>query len=192
MSEFDTAYLIYLGLLLLFIGGGLFFMSRSEIGKSLQQAMIWGLIFLGVIAAYGLKDFIAPQLFPSQGYASGDEIRFRKADDGHFYAQLQVNGVAIDFVVDTGATSLVLTQDDAERVGINVDELTFPGRASTANGMTGTERVTLKLVELGDISDRNVRASVNEGELFESLLGMEYLSRFGEIRIKGDVLTLVR
>lgn len=192
MTGDDRAYLVYLALFLIFIGGSFLLSQRDRIGETLRIALIWGLIFLGVIAAYGMRDTITAQLYPNQGFEAGDNVTFRKSRDGHFYALIEVNGEPIDFVVDTGATAIVLTQRDAETVGINVDELSFSGRAYTANGVTGTARVRLDKVRIGSFEDRNVRASVNEGDMFSSLLGMEYLSRFGRITIEGDTLTLAR
>lgn len=192
MTGDDRAYMIYLGLFLLFIGGSYMYSQRGKLTQSIQQALIWLLIFSGIIVAYGFKDTLTAQLYPNRAITDGSEMTFRKSRDGHFYALLEVNGVPIDFVVDTGATNLVLTREDAAKVGIDVDDLAFTGRAYTANGVTGSARVRLDQVRLGDIQDFDVRAAVNEGEMFSSLLGMDYLSRYGEIRITGDTLTLER
>lgn len=192
MSGDDTAYLVYLGLLLLFVGGYFLYDARERLSQTMQYAAIWGLIFAGVIIAYGLKDTLSQQLYPSAAAEFGNEIQFQKARDGHFHADLIINGQAITFLVDTGATSLVLSRTDAERVGIKTNRLAYLDRVNTANGVTGSARVRLDRVQMGPIDDRDVAASVNEGELSTSLLGMDYLSRFGEIRIRGDRLTLIR
>ena len=192
MSPDDSAYLIYLGLFLLFIGGSYLYSQRGKLTQTVQQALIWMLIFSGAVVAYGFKDTLTQQLFPNRALIEGSDIAFRKARDGHFYAVLEINDVPIDFVIDTGATSLVLTLQDAKKVGIDIADLAFTNRAYTANGVTGTARVRLDNVKLGDFEDRNVRAHVNEGDMFSSLLGMDYLSRFGKIRISGDVLTMTR
>lgn len=192
MNGEDTGYLIYLALFLVFIGGSFLYSQRDRLGQSAQQAAIWALIFLGAIVAYGFKDTITGQLYPSTALQDGTEITFRKASNGHFHAGLTVNGQFVDFIVDTGATALVLNMRDAARVGINTEDLAFTGTARTANGITRTARVRLDEVRIGSIVDEGVVASVNEGQLDSSLLGMEYLSRFGEIRIAGDTLTLQR
>jgi aspartyl protease family protein len=95
-------------------------------------------------------------------------------------------------VVDTGASEMVLTTADAARVGINVGELDYLGRANTANGQVRIARVRLDEVVLEGITDRNFRATVNEGEMRESLLGMTYLSKFSRIAIEGNMLVLSR
>ncbi len=183
------ARVLYLVLLLIFIGGSFFTMNRETMNKSLQQAVIWVLLFGGVAAGYALWDDI------SEGQSinsNGTEITLHRESDGHFYATLLINGHDVDFVIDTGATDMVLTQDTAERVGFPSDSLRFLGRAQTANGTVRTAAVTLGVVRFEGITDTGVPASVNEGALFENLLGMSYLSRFSDISIRGDRLVLSR
>ena len=98
-----------------------------------------------------------------------------RAFDGHYYLTLDLNGVPVDFVVDTGATDMVLTRADAARIGLDPDALAYTGVAGTANGQVRTARVRLDEVSLGGILDRNLPASVNEGVMDTSLLGMSYL-----------------
>ena len=81
---------------------------------------------------------------------------------------------------------------DAARIGFDPNELRYYGRAGTANGTVRTADVRLEVVRLGDITDYGVPASVNEGDLFGSLLGMSYLNRFSELRISGNEMFLTR
>jgi aspartyl protease family protein len=193
MSGDDTATFFYLLLLLVMVGFFGLFSGRIQLSKSLQQAAIWGLIFFGVITAYGFKDVFIAQVDGSKAIAiSDDTIALRRAGDGHFYADLMINGVNVPFVVDTGASEMVLNERDAKRVGIETDKLNYFGTASTANGIVKTAAVTLGVVILGPVKDFDVRASVNGGELEDSLLGMAYLDRFRELRIQGDTLYLTR
>lgn len=193
MSADDIGRFAYLSFLLLFIGFWFFRSNRHRMGQNLRQAAIWVLIFLGAITAYGFKDIIQQQLTPNTTFAVSDtEIALRRSNDGHFYARLLVNGTPVDFVVDTGASGIVLTKNDAERVGFDLSELEFWGTASTANGQVGTADVRLEIVKIGEITDYGLRAAVNEGELFNSLLGLTYLDLFSEVRIKGDEMRLIR
>ncbi len=105
---------------------------------------------------------------------------------------LDLDGAPVRFVVDTGATDMVLSRQDAERIGITVDDLAFNGRANTANGTVSTARVWLDEVRLGDNVDRDVPAQVNGGEMTSSLLGMTYLQRYEVLNIANGRLTLVR
>ena len=106
--------------------------------------------------------------------------------------RLRINDVSVDFVVDTGATDIVLSQADASRIGLDLVQLAFTGRASTANGVVETARVTLDKIEIANVIDRNVSAILNKGELFGSLLCVEYLQRWCRIEIENVVLSLTR
>ncbi|WP_372887870.1 TIGR02281 family clan AA aspartic protease, partial [Shimia sp.] len=92
----------------------------------------------------------------------------------------------------TGASEIVLSRADARRAGFDVDRLPYYGRAFTANGEVRTAPVTLRELRLGEMVDTGVAASVNGGQLEQSLLGMSYLQRFSEIRISGGTLSLLR
>lgn len=193
MTSDNTASLIYLVLLGCAVGGWFFMAGRDSIGKTLQMAAIWGFIFVGVIAAYGLWNDVQRQTLNNQVLQLGEgQISVPRQPDGHYYLTLELNGANIRFVVDTGATDMVLTRTDAERAGLNPDELNFIGVANTANGQVRTAPVRIDTVRLGDITDTNVRASVNDGEMFGSLLGMGYLERWGHISISGGELRLTR
>jgi aspartyl protease family protein len=193
MTTDDKAYLFYLLLLLIFICGSFLYSRRESLGQSVQQALIWALIFVGAITAYGFKDVFMAQIYPSSARVNGvGSVTLSRANDGHFYANLNVNGRDIEFVVDTGATAIVLSRTDAEVIGINTNNLNYMGQAYTANGIVKTAFVELGIVRLGNIIDYDLPASVNGGELFGSLLGMDYLNLFSEFKINGDTLTLTR
>ena len=172
-----------------------FLIARSQgIGQSLRQLVLWGLIFVGVAAGYGLwQDLRGANSVMVQGDGS---VVLRAGRDGHFHLDLDVNGVPVDFIVDTGASDLVLSQEDASRVGFDPQALPYLGQARTANGVVGIARVSLDEVVLAhdglEIRDTDVSAFVNEGELDVSLMGMGYLRRFARISIEGDRLTLER
>ena len=193
MTDFDPARLIYLAIL----GGVLvtWFVihNRQSLGKTVQMAAAWVLIFLGVIAAVGLWDDIRRAVRPSLAVVTGEnQVEVPRAPDGHYYLTLMVNDQPLEFMVDTGASQVVLTESDARRVGLNPSDLAYTGRAMTANGEVRTAPIKLDQVVLGPVSDRNVRAWVNQGELAQSLLGMSYLQRWSRIEITGGALVLTR
>ena len=192
MSSDQTADAIYLSLL-----GGVLLLSyllasRINIGKMLQQMGIWVLIFMGAIAVIGMWPEIQRTITPRQSVVDGTTIVLPRARDGHYYLTLDINNVPVEFVVDTGASQVVLTQDDAKRIGLNPSSLSYLGTASTANGTVRTAAVRLDTVSLAAITDTNVRAVVNDGQMFGSLLGMTYLSNFDSITIKDGQLILSR
>lgn len=187
------ARFFYLALLGMVIASGVFYNYRNRLGAALQHAVIWVLIFLGAMIAYGFKDQLTTQLYPDTAQIrDGRTIALHRADDGHFYARVQVNGTEIRFMVDTGATNLVLSQQDARRAGFSLDSLNFVLPTNTANGRVYGAGVVLERVELGGFVDRDVRAMVNGGPMNDSLLGMTYLDRFRSLSLEGDELLLSR
>ena len=192
MQQIDFAHLTYLVILGSVLVLWFVVQNRDSIGKLMQQALIWVLIFVGAIAVVGLWDDIRQTVRPMQSVVSEDRIELPRAPDGHYYLTAQVNGEPIRFVVDTGASQIVLGQSDAERIGIDTGRLAYLGRAYTANGEVRTAPVRLNSVEVGPVRHEDVRAVVNEGEMSGSLLGMSYLQRFSSIEITGGKLVLTR
>ena len=166
--------------------------NRDSLGRLMQQALIWGLIFVGAIAVVGLWDDIRQTVRPMQSVVSEDRIELPRAPDGHYYLTAEVNGAPIRFVVDTGASQIVLSQTDAARIGIDTENLAYLGRAYTANGEVRTAPVRLDSVAVGPVRHEDVRAVVNQGQMDGSLLGMSYLQRFSSIEITGGTLVLTR
>ncbi|AXX98118.1 retropepsin-like aspartic protease family protein [Profundibacter amoris] len=193
MDGDNLARLIYLVLLGSVIAGYFFAQNRNNLGKTAQQAAVWGLIFVGAVAVIGLWGDIRNSVMPSQSYIEGQAtVIVPRANDGHYYVTLEVDGTPVRFVIDTGASDVVLTQDDARKIGIDVDNLFFGGIANTANGEVRTARVKLHNVRLGEITDLVVSASVNAGEMDTSLLGMSYLQRYNKIELGGGKMVLRR
>ncbi|MCR8550236.1 TIGR02281 family clan AA aspartic protease [Salipiger sp. P9] len=193
MNTLDYGSLAYLGLLAAALIFWMFVQNRDRLGKKLQYLAVWGLIFLGAVAAAGLWGDIRQTMMPAQAvFADQGRVELPRAPDGHYYVSLDINGVPTRFVVDTGATGMVLTQKDAERAGLDPEALMFHGEATTANGTVQTAPVRLDEVALGPFTDRGVRAYVNGGEMKTSLLGMSYLQRFHRLEISGGKLVLER
>ncbi|WP_407493612.1 TIGR02281 family clan AA aspartic protease [Pseudooceanicola sp. MF1-13] len=182
--------LAYLVLLLVAVGGWMLVQNRDRLGKMAQQAAVWVLIFVGVIAGIGLWDDVRRTVTPTQSVVQGGSIAVPRAPDGHYYLTAEVNGTPIRFMVDTGASDIVLTQKDAAHVGLDLDELVYNRRALSANGEVGIAPVILDAVALGPVQGNNVRAVVNGGEMRQSLLGMRYLQQFSKIEIGDGALLL--
>jgi aspartyl protease family protein len=111
----------------------------------------------------------------------------RRAPDGHFYADAQVNGTTIRFLIDTGASIVVLTRQDAQRAGIQL-----PSARALAMGVGGPIEVipvTLDRVAVGGIEARGVEAAIAD-ETPVSLLGQSYLQHLGSVEIRGDTMVL--
>jgi aspartyl protease family protein len=169
-----------------------------------RDAVTWLALGLALITLYAYKDELMPiaarvasELLPGsamtveQSAGGLTEVRIRKRLDGHFTAKARVNGKKISMIVDTGATSIVLTPEDAKKAGIDVDKLTYRVPVLTANGRTVAARVRLEKVAIGPLDRKNVDALVAQpGALTQSLLGMSFLSRLRSYEFSGDFLTL--
>lgn len=191
MDTNQIMQIAYLGLLGAAIAGSYVMANRGNLGKMAQQAAIWGFIFIGTVAAIGLWGDISRDVTNRQS-VMGNEIVIPQSPDGHFYMTLDINGTDVDFVVDTGASLLVLSQLDARRVGLNPAELDFIGIANTANGTVRTADVRLDQVAIGPYVDEGVRAVVNGGPMAGSLLGMSYLNMYDSFTIADGQLILSR
>lgn len=183
--------LLYLVLLLLAVGGWVMVEHRRRLGQALRTAMAWGLIFLGVMAGYGLWQDMAINPHPRQMVTAAGELVLPRARDGHYYASVTAEGRVLQVLADTGASSVVLSPADARRLGIDPATLVYTGQAMTANGIVRTAQVWLKSLDLGPFHDTDVPVWVNEADMDVSLLGMDYLSRF-RIEIDGDRMVLRR
>ena len=118
------------------------------------------------------------------GFASRELVR---APDGHFYAEAQVNGARIRFLIDTGASMVALTRADAQRAGI-----ALPSERATAIGVGGPVEVipvTIDRIAVGPLAATQVAGAVAE-DLNVSLLGQSFLARVGTVEITGDRMVL--
>ncbi|HEX2448959.1 MAG TPA: TIGR02281 family clan AA aspartic protease [Methyloceanibacter sp.] len=197
-------YVAFFLALVVFVGGGLLGSYRGRIGSMVRDAMTWLALGLGLIAVYAYKDELMPiaarvvgELLPGSAMtveqSSGGltEVKIRKRLDGHFTAITKVNGKSISMIVDTGASSIVLTPEDAKKAGIDVGALSYRVPVLTANGRTVAARVRLAEVAIGPLDRRDVDALVAQpGALTQSLLGMSFLSRLRSYEFSGDFLRL--
>jgi aspartyl protease family protein len=118
-----------------------------------------------------------------------NEVVLRRANDGHFYADLKINGTSMRLLADTGASVIALTVEDAENAGIDVNQLDFTLRVSTANGTAEAARIELNEVRIGSIVRDNVTALVARG-LSQSLLGMNFFNSLSKFQIENNELLL--
>ena len=189
----DFGNLIYLVILGGVIAFWFFTAGRNSMNKVLQQLAVWALIFIGVIAAYGMWGDIRQTVIPQQSIVqNGERIELPRARDGHYYAVAMVNDVPIRFVVDTGATGVVLRKADAEKAGIILEDLAFLSEAMTANGKVRIASVRTDRFGFKGAEIPGFRVDVNEGQMSQSLMGMSYLQTFERIEISGGMLVLVR
>lgn len=164
-----------------------------------QHVSMWLATLFGLLIAYSYRDEV-PELYerfranisPSVAVAiSEDAVELRRGWDGHYHAFAEVNGGEVAFLFDTGASMVVLRYEDAEKIGLPIQDLEFNTPAITANGRSYVAPVTLDLIKLGSVQFRHVDAFVTQPDkMSQSLLGMNVLNRLEEMTFKGNRVIL--
>jgi aspartyl protease family protein len=122
------------------------------------------------------------------GAPAAIEVTLDRSSDKHFYTQAQVNGKSVRFLIDTGASEIALTEDDARKVGITVDPQKYELIGHGASGMVRGQYVELQQIDVGGIKDSGTKAVVVQGADV-SLLGQPFLEKVDEIVIrKGEMV----
>lgn len=191
------AHLVYMLCFLALVAGGVFHKGLRA-SQFLKYAAIWigiaGIAGLGYAYRFelgGIKDRFVGELVPGGGVSSsGGEVLFRADSSGHYSVEALVEGTAVRFLVDTGASDVTLSPRDAERIGLDLDRLQFNRPYQTANGLVMGAPVTLARIRIGPIEVRDVAASVNGAPLGASLLGMSFLQRLSGYRVENGTLIL--
>ncbi|HEX6859043.1 MAG TPA: TIGR02281 family clan AA aspartic protease [Caulobacteraceae bacterium] len=116
--------------------------------------------------------------------------RIERSGDGHYWADGEVDGEPVRFLVDTGATAVALTPDDAERVGLNPRGLDYDLEVVTAQGRARAAKVMLETLSVDGAEVDDVEALVIEQGLQTSLLGMSYLGRLSRFEASPQALEL--
>jgi aspartyl protease family protein len=189
--------LIYLGIILAALTGGLAARLQAKPGTVLAQIGTWGVIFAALILIYSyrdqfgsLGDRFTAELVPARGEQTGpDSIAFSVEADGHYHVYGAVNGTNIRFLVDSGASDIVLSPEDARMLGIQPEQLSYTLMAQTANGTVRGAPLRIKTLKVGPIEMHDVPATVNEAEMPVSLLGMEFLRRLKSWGVQNGRLT---
>ena len=202
MRTDDFGRIVYLLPIALMLAAGIWG-RRISVGETLRHLMIWLVLILGLATAYlyrqeafGVGNRLLAGLVPGRAVVvttseGGVEVILHKLLNGHFEADVQINGQTVSMLVDTGASMVALSREDAERVGIIPENLTYSRSVMTATGRARAAPVTLSEVAIGPIVRNNVNASVAEdGKLDQSLLGMSFLSTLGSLQMQTDELRM--
>ncbi len=168
------------------------------------EALSWLTAAIICVVGFVYYDDFKAVMLRSLGYAepvsavaavpatgSSGVVEIRAGESGHFHAEAEINGRSIPVLIDTGATMLALTYEDAETAGILLRPSDFTQSVATANGIARVATVTVDRVSIGDITVRGVAASVSErGRLKMTLLGMSFLGRLERVDMRAGVLLL--
>lgn len=198
-GEGERIQLAYGLTLLAVLGSSLVLGARANLGQTVRYAVIWAAILLGLVTVYSYQDGFAvlagrtaEALVPEMPVSEAGAVKVRASLDGHFHVVAEANGERVRFLIDTGATLVVLTPDDARRAGFDIDRLAYVEPVSTANGTTHVARVRLKELSIGSITEQNVEAMVARGGLEKSLLGMSFLRRLDVAITKRELVMTPR
>jgi len=198
LSSGDFASLAYKIALLIFVGAIALAMFRERLTQALIAAVLWVGLALILIVGYSyrfeLRDVgerVLAELIPGHVITHGRSVEVARAFNGDFDVTAQVNGTRMVMVLDTGASSVVLTLDDARAAGLPIEVLSYTANIDTANGRTRAAPVTLDRIAIGGLVERSVAALVAQpGQLKTSLLGMSFLNRLQSWEVRGDRLLL--
>jgi aspartyl protease family protein len=125
-------------------------------------------------------------------HSSGGTVKIARGWEGHFFTDGDVAGKSLNFLVDTGATTVALSKAQARFVGVDVDHLTYDRPMMTASGTIMAATVTLPRLRIGDIQLLDVQATVLDTPSDIALLGQSFLGRIDQVSIAGDTMTLTK
>lgn len=204
LSTGDVPRLVMLIGILVLVSAGLFGRGM-RVGEVVRGIMTWSLILVVLVGLYATRDqlagiagrvlgAIAPGV-PISGRLSGetnpDSVAVVRSSDGHFGVLGSVNDKPVEFLVDTGASFVTLTNEVAAMLGMDTEALRYDVPIHTANGPTTAAGTTLRRIAIGPIERQNVRALVAPpGALDLSLLGMTFLDTLAGYAVAGDRLVL--
>ncbi|MFN3657963.1 MAG: TIGR02281 family clan AA aspartic protease [Pseudolabrys sp.] len=171
---------------------------RDRIARALEPALFWvvvgSLLLIGYTYRYELReaaDRVIAEMMPGHVSGTGRNVEVVRAGGGDFAIAAHINGARIPMVLDTGASSVVLTQEAAKAAGLPLEVLSYSVNVDTANGRTRAAPVTLDQIAVGGLVERAVPALVAQpGQLKSNLLGMSFLNRLESWEVRGDKLRM--
>jgi aspartyl protease family protein len=196
------ASLAYFAALLVLITGFGYFFYHSRIGEMIRATLFWAMIALVLALGYSyryeleaISERLLSELLISRpvtvSSGTGATVQVARARGGDFTVQVELNGQPVTMLVDTGASSVVLTQEAAKAANLPLDLLKYDVPIETASGRTRAAAIVIDQIAVGGIVERRVPALVSApGDLRTSLLGMSFLNRLRSFEITGGRLIL--
>lgn len=203
LTNGEAAQIIVAVTALVVISAGL--VGRGPFGRAVRYSLTWVLLLVSAVGAYTYRqelEWIGRRMVAelAPGTAMIDQkspvdaphtVQVKRAS-GHFRVEATINGTDTIMLVDTGASVVTLTREDALAAGVNLDKLTYSVPVFTANGTTTAAPIIIDVLTVGPIERRRVPALVAQPGLMDrSLLGMSFLDTLGSYTISGDVLTMM-
>lgn len=184
--------------LAVFGGGLLLTLLRQHFSRALEAILFWALIGLMLVAGYSYRfelgdvaDRVIAELMPGHVAGHGRNVEVVRTKSGDFSLAAHINGAKVPMVLDTGASSVVLTRNAARAAGLPVEMLEYTVSVDTANGHTSAAPVTIDRLAIGGLVERSVPALVvKSDQLKNNLLGMSFLDRLASWEVRGDHLRM--
>lgn len=183
---------------LVFAGGLVLVMFRDRLKKVLEALLFWAVVGLLLMVGYTYRfelrdasDRVIAELMPGHVASHGRNVEVVRGRGGEFALAAHINGARVPMVLDTGASSVVLTQAAAKAAGLPIEVLDYSVNVDTANGRTRAAPITLDRLAIGSLTEHGVPALVAKpGELKNNLLGMSFLNRLASWEVRGDRLVM--
>jgi len=198
LDDHQQLSLLYRIGLLILVGSALVRMFRDRFGEAARMALMWVAVALVLAVGYTyrfeLKDVgnrVMAELVPGHTAGRGRTVELARTSNGDFQIATQVNGARVPMVLDTGASSVMLTRDAAIAAGLPVEMIKYNVNIETANGRTYAAAAVIDRIAVGGIVERGVPALIAQpGTLKTSLLGMSFLSRLQGWEVRGDKVVM--
>lgn len=180
------------------VGGLVLVMFREKLSKALEAVLFWAVVGLLLVVGYTYRfelreaaDRVIAELMPGHVAGHGRDAEVVRGRSGDFAVAARINGARVPMVLDTGASSVVLTQEAAKAAGLPIEVLDYSVNVDTANGRTRAAPITLDRLAVGGLTERAVPALViQRGQLKNNLLGMSFLNRLESWEVRGDKLRM--
>jgi aspartyl protease family protein len=197
-SPFGDPYQVQLVGFLALASTSLLFIREINLKRTARNMLIWGAAAGVLIIAFSfqseLKDLglrLRSNLVPGYPVQTGaHEMTVSEGEGGSYHVYGTVNGTQIRFLIDTGATDIVLSPADARRLGIDLESLKFDRPYGSANGIGHGAAAEVADLSVGPVHFSNVPVSINGAEMGSSLLGMAFLKRLRSYSFSGNKLIL--
>jgi aspartyl protease family protein len=184
--------------LAVFVGALVLTLLRESFSRALETAMVWVAVALLLAVGYGFRselrdvtERLMADYMPGRLTLRSRVVEITRGGQGNFAVAAHLNSARVSMVLDTGASTVVLTQDAARAAGLPVEVLTYTVAIDTANGRSRAAPVTLNSITVGGIVERSVPALIAQpGQLRTNLLGMTFLNRLESWEVRGDKLVM--
>ncbi len=198
LSTADKFNIIYYILLISLIGSSVLWRFHNNLTQTIKQTLLWVIVLFFLITLYSfrsdfskLKQRFMGEIAPSSAILNDKgEIEFRVASDGHFYINTLTNGKSLRFMLDTGASDVVIPISLAQEFGYKPSDLKYTKIYNTANGTVRGAPIKINRMEISGYIFNNINASINEVDIESPLLGMSFLKKLSSYEVRDGILIL--